>query len=241
MLRLRVGLMLLAMLASVAYGEEPPPAPKTTRVNLVVQKGVEGTGTKSEPFVFDSSSICLVALPATVAAADLTSLEWDLEDGPADAIIIEQRLVAFSLTNSGLHQVSARWAGGWGKAWLRIKGPNGPPVDDDPSALIGRVTRSLTGPDAKADAAKLSAICDQIVEELAGSEIKETGDLFEAWEAAFGGQNALKGKYPDLAKLLREVLPAAGESTPISDTDRTALSQKFKQISQGAKGVANGK
>lgn len=111
---------------SVGYCDDPkpvpvPPTPKPSAV-ITAPKEVSGIGTKKDPYIFTSSTRCLLSL---VGAAEGT--KWDTADSPSDAVVIDGKYLSFSLFENGLYEVVAYGPDVYSKVWFSIKSGLDPP------------------------------------------------------------------------------------------------------------------
>ena len=211
---------------AVASAEEPTPAPGA----IVAGKGVTGTGKRADPFVFDSSTKCVLRLMG--ARGDV---QWDLEDSPSDAEVIGGGVLVFSLAEPGDYVVWAAWSDGRAKAWFRIKGANGPPEPVD--QIVRRVRDSFTGSDAKADAIKFRAACEGLSAALEAGQITKLGQMEDALKAGLDANGWKQGKYPDLSRLCGELWGAGVPDGPIDSATREKFVAQLKTMGKACEGV----
>lgn len=209
----------------MSYGDEA----KLVDHKIVVPKGVNGEGKRKDPFVFDATTKCFLTLP-TSADTGLNKLEWDLEDGPPDAETMGDmgKIVVFSLTTPGLYQVSARWDGGWAKAWLEIKTSGPPPPPSPQSDIDKRIKAAFIGSTAVPDAVAFGKVATGMANALDAGDIKTTETFAAAWEAALK-KVGWKAAYPDVTKLAGELFNGKGRD--LSPEDIQDFSSKMKLLS----------
>ena len=119
--------VLLLFLPLIAFGENDEPKPETPTSSSQEEVRVEaltsvGKGTKSEPFVFDSSSVPIIKFPVSEKKVD-----WDLDEAPVPVFLLENRYVAFSLNKPGTYKVVVFGDGIYRKIWFTIKSGTDPP------------------------------------------------------------------------------------------------------------------
>ena len=104
-----------------------PPTPEQDLSVLVAPKGVSGTGKKLDPYVFTTSTRCLLRL-----TGQNKDVVFDIEDAPSDIEIIENRYASFSLYEPGLYQLTAHGGAVYSKVWFQIKSGTDPPPHIEP-------------------------------------------------------------------------------------------------------------
>lgn len=85
-----------------------------------------GKGTKSEPFVFDTSSVPIIKFPVGDK-----KVNWDLDEAPVPVFLIEDRYVAFTLDKPGNYKIVVFGDGIYRKIWFTIKSGTDPPDTPD--------------------------------------------------------------------------------------------------------------
>lgn len=143
-----VAVSLIAMV-SAGWADDIPP-PKTdpvepAAVKLVAPKEVSGTGTKLDPYIFTTSTRCILQLSEPVKG-----VKWDKDNAPPDTEILDDRYASFSLYKPGLFQLVA-YEGMYSNVWFRIKSGTDPPTPDvdpvdpddpddvDPQPTVGKL------------------------------------------------------------------------------------------------------
>lgn len=216
--------VLLPLFAALK-ADDPTPAPPA----ITASKEVTGTGKRSDPFVFDASTKCILKL--ATAAAD--PVKWDVEDAPASSEVIGNAVI-FALSEPGDYVVIAHGPACYAKAWFTIKGPNGPPGPSNQLAV--KLKAVLVGADAKADAAKLAGMCAATADAIEAGKFKTMGDLVAAWKAVQAANQWPAGKYPGLPDVIRLAMPPADETATIDP----AIGPNLRTIEKTARGMANG-
>lgn len=142
-----LSITVLLLVGSAVLADDPAPPPQPMPPVLIAPKEVSGTGTKSDPYIFTTSTRCILELTGTVA--DLQTVKWDKDDAPSDTEIIAGRYASFSLYQTGLFQLTAHGGDIYSKVWLQIKsgtdpppgpvppGPNPPP--DEKPIVVGKL------------------------------------------------------------------------------------------------------
>jgi hypothetical protein len=228
-MRFVVALSLSLWLGSFAFADDPQPTPAPVPAVMpavIAGKDVTGTGKRADPFVFDQSTKCVLRLIGTAA-----DVRWTMDDAPPDIEVIGNAMV-FSLASPGEYVVFASWDDGAVVAWLKIKGPNGPPVDD----LASKLKAALTGPDAKQDAAKLSGMCAAMADAIQAGKLKTMADWDVAWKLAQQTNMWPAGKYPAMPDIIRLAIPPAEETLPIPP----ATVPNLRVIEKTARAISNG-
>lgn len=118
-----------------------PPAPEQDVAVLVAPKEVSGTGKRLDPYVFTTSTRCILRL-----TGQNTGVAFDIDDAPSDIEIIDNRYASFSLYEPGLFQLTAHGGSIYSKVWFQIKSgtdpPPGPPTPGpgpDDQAVVGKL------------------------------------------------------------------------------------------------------
>lgn len=122
----------LTLCTASAWAADPPPVnpptPEQDLSVLVAPKEVSGTGKKLDPFVFTTSTRCILRL-----TGQNTGVVFDVDDAPSDIEIIDNRYASFSLYEPGLFQLTAHGGTVYSKVWFQIKsGTDPPPVPQPP-------------------------------------------------------------------------------------------------------------
>lgn len=100
------------------------PIPATNR--LLPEKEVSGTGTRTDPYIFTKSTRSLLRLSVSDESV-LKDVEWDLEDAPTDALVLDKKYILWSLFKEGDFQVISHGPSVYCKVWIRIKTGTDPP------------------------------------------------------------------------------------------------------------------
>ncbi len=136
--------VLLTLCTTSLWAADPPPVnPPTPGQDLsvlVAPKEVSGTGKKLDPFVFTTSTRCILRL-----TGQNTGVVFDIDDAPSDIEIIDNRYASFSLYQPGLFQLTAHGGTIYSKVWFQIKSGTDPPEPKPP----------VPGPDDKPVVGKL--------------------------------------------------------------------------------------
>jgi len=218
-------LTLLCSIALPVLADDPMPKP----LGIQAVDGIEGTGKKDSPFQFDSSKICMLFLPPEIADADLTDIEWDVEQAPSGAKILHnKRIIAFPIDETGLFTATAHGKIGYFKVWFEIKGPNGPPA---PLNIKLKVSKALNGPTAKTDAVALIGTCQATIDTI--SNFKDTAELQQKFAEALNKNGWHPGVYADIHAIFNEQIPP-GEAKLIDDAEKARLINFFSDVEAGA-------
>lgn len=232
MIRFTTIIMILkfAVLASSLLGEDRPTPPL-----IAASSDVKGTGKRSDPFVFDQSTKCVLKI---TGAMDM--VEWDLEDAPASTEVID-RIVIFSLSDPGDYLIIAHGPSMYAKCWFRVKGPNGPPAPVSPiSTIPTKLKASLVGPDVKTDANKLAGLVSATADALQAGQYQSMKELNAAWKAGQAATQWPANKYVGMPDIIRLAIPPVDEKTVISPAMRVEFVAALRVIEKTAKEVANG-
>lgn len=226
-------LCVFAFLCSPVLANDPAPTPVQDLSVIVADKAVTGSGKRNDPFVFDSSTKCILKLTGASAA-----VAWDTEDCPTSSEVID-RLLIFSLAEPGTYVVYARFDNGSAKAWFEIKGANGPP--QPVNALAAKLKAALTGPDAKADAVQFTAIVRGVADQIEANPPKVHKSLKALFTTTLGGTGWPAGKYPQLPDLWRSILPSVDETKEITQAELRELVAAMRLLQKTGESIANGK
>ncbi len=214
----------LAVGLSVRADDPTPAVP-----SIVASKGVEGTGKRSDPFMFTPDSKCLLKI---VGAVD--PVEWNLDDAAPDAEPLGN-VVVFGQAVPGEFVVDAHWTGGRARAWFVVQ-PRGPPVPPTPEdGIAKRVKSALAG--QPGDAVKFKAAYDALADALEAGTIKTRGQMEDSLAAALKANSWPTGKYGDLSKLSGELWGKGVGDGAIDATMRAAFLTSLKTVSTACEGV----
>jgi hypothetical protein len=144
-----------------------PPTPEQDLSVLVAPKEVSGTGKKLDPFVFTTSTRCLLRL-----TGQNTGVVFDLEDAPTDLEIIENRYAVFSLYEPGLYQLTAHGGSIYSKVWFQIKSGTDPPSPPVPTPVEPPVVGKLWVVIVK-DGAHLSQLPSSQIQALLSASVRD--------------------------------------------------------------------
>lgn len=226
-------LCVFAFLCSPVLADDPVPTPVQDLSVIVADKAVTGTGKRNDPFVFDSSTKCILKLTGASAA-----VAWDTEDCPTSSEVID-RLLIFSLAEPGTYVVYARFDNGSAKAWFEIKGANGPPQPIN--ALAARLRVALAGADAKADAVQFAAIMRGIADATEANPPTTHKPLKALWDSTLKSNAWPTGKYPLLPDVGRLAIPTADETMAIDAVQLAAIVANLRTLQKTAEAIGNGK
>lgn len=116
----------LFLLSATLYAEAPKPetpvAPSSQEEVKPEVFTTVGKGTKSEPYVFDLTSVPVIHFPIGDKR-----VEWDLDEAPVPVFLIKEEYVAFSLAKPGNYKIVVFGDGVYKKIWLTIKSGTDPP------------------------------------------------------------------------------------------------------------------
>lgn len=210
---------------------------------------VVGDGSPDKPFVFacGSKGKLSVTTDADQVAWIVTScagvdpevlpggrMLWFATDQPG-------RYVAFiALAKSVKEGEQSKLVAGGAACWFEIRGPNGPP-DPVKQTLRSRTVTAITGPDARADAQKLSGLVSAVADALADGEYSDTGQLFTAWNKALAKGGWPAGRYREVPQIFRDVfapIPPGSDAVPINDQLRKALLENLRLVESAAEEVS---
>lgn len=104
---------------------DDPPLDPTVPSKIVAPTEVSGIGTKVDPYVFTTSTRCVLEL-----MGKNEGVTWDIEDAPTDTTILVNRYASFSLYEDGMFQIIAYGDGVYSKVWFKIKSGTDPPLPD---------------------------------------------------------------------------------------------------------------
>lgn len=224
-------LLILLLLGTSAFADDPTPVDD---LNVIVApKECLGTGKRNDPFVFDSSTRCVLKLTGKSAP-----VVWDLEDAPKDIEPLDRALV-FSLAEPGNYLVIAQFEGGFAKAWFEIKGPNGPP--SPVNELAARLRAALVGSDAKTDAVKFAEAMRGVADLIEKNPPKVHKSLMAIWTTTLEAVEWPAKKYPLLPDVGRLAIPTADETTAIETAQLAVIVANLRTLQKTAEGIANGK
>lgn len=217
-------LLLLIPLAALA---DDPVAPVAAPA-IVASKDVTGTGTRSDPFVFDSKVKPLLRI---VGAPE--PVEWDTKNCPTDTEAIGNVLI-FSLSEPGEYITYAGFGTKHETAWFVIKSGTDPPKPEDPAAgLSRRVKTALAG--NPQDAVKFAAVMDSLNEAL--PTINRLGEFESKMAKGLTAVNWPVGAYPDLSRLAGDLFGKQVADRALTAEDRAEFAASLKALSAACKAV----
>lgn len=167
---------LSALLSVSLFAQEPNPpvpVPPKPQASIVASKEVSGTGKREDPFIFTSSTKCILKLSEAVK-----EVKWDVDNCPQGTEIIAEQIIVFDLHSKGEFTTTA-YGPIYSKVWFVIKsgtdpptpgptppGPTPNPVDPDSVGLLRVLiltpnsTKVLTSPQQAAiNSTLVSAYC----------------------------------------------------------------------------------
>ena len=222
-------LAILILSVPPVLGDEPkpvPPVPQPTPVpviSIVASKDISGTGKKKDPYVFTSSTKCLLRL-----SVPSDSVKWDVDDAPSDVEILDNRFVAFSLYEAGTFQVTAYGEGVYSKVWFTIKSGTDPPApqpgpEPTPSPDDGKTTGLIRVLIIR-DGETLSNLPQSQINQFSSQKLREYCDSHCAKGA--------NGKTPEL-KIYDEATDVSAQSAQIKEAFKIAIDDMAKANSAG--------
>lgn len=222
---------LLLLVCAVAAADEPLP-PVMDPAVIVASKDVTGTGKKSDPFVFDTSTKCLLRFTGSAEG-----IAWDTDDCPADFEVIDGKYGSFSLATPGLYQTAVHGGSVYSKCWFEIKGPNGPPVPDDSgSSIARRVKAAFKGQPIvvgqSSDTSRFQAVCDELAKSIDAGKVPKQSDFEKQMEAGLNAVGWPKGKYSDLTALCAELFDGPDNDWTLTAENKAAYVTSLRAISK---------
>ena len=125
--------LFLLLCCSLGFAQDPQPTPIEPKPQpaIIAPVGVSGTGSRVDPYLFDSSTRCLLKL-----VGDDPVTGWDTKDCPSDLEILADKYLSFSLNEPGEYQVIVY--GPNVRAWFIVsgKGPRPPPTPPEPPTPV---------------------------------------------------------------------------------------------------------
>lgn len=225
-------LTILLLGAGSALASDPAPTPADPSV-ITASKEVSGTGKRQDPFVFDSSTKCVLRLTGPVAG-----IQFDLEDAPTNTEVIDRALI-FSLAEPGLFQIIAHGPNCYSKVWFEIKGSNGPP--SPVNALATQLRAALAGDNARSDAARLHGMTGALADALEAGQFTNYGQMHAAWKATQAANKWPAGLYPKLPDVIRLAIPTAEETVALDASNTPAILANLRILEATAKSISEGK
>lgn len=210
---------------------------------------VTGDGTQLKPFVFPVGSKGKLSI-----ATDADAVTWILDGCQAvdPEMLPGGRVLWFETRTPGKYPVfialakqvkeaeASKLVAGGTACWFEIAGPVGPP-SPVVETLRSRTVAALAGPDAKADAGKLSGIVGAVADALADGEYADAVQLNKSWNTALQKGAWPTGKYPAVPQIFRdifELLPAGSEGIPLPDQVRKTLIENLRLVESAADEVS---
>ena len=212
-------LFLFAILPSLALAQDPTPVDDL--VAIVAPKEVTGTGKRSDPFVFDSSTKCVLRLTGKV-----DGIAWNLDDAPPSAEPLGSALV-FSLKDTGEFHVMAHGNNSLPHAWIIIKSGADPPKPED--SITRRVKAALMG--NPVDAGKFGAVCNELARVMDAGKFARLSEMHAAMKAGLDAVAWVPGKYPDLSTLTGELFGAGVEDRALSAEEKVIFARELRAMS----------
>jgi hypothetical protein len=207
----------------------PPVPPPVVEASLVAP-GVPGTGQRNDPYLFTASTKCAIRLTGPAPNA-----VWDISDAPTDFEVIGQ-VAIFSLSEPGTFLVYVRGEGWHSKCWFQIKSGTDPPIVED--SIAKRVKSALVGPDAKADAARFSAVCGELSKALEAGSITRLAAMATSLKAGLDAVGWVPGKYPGMSTLAGELFGVDVPDKPLDADTKAQFTKQLKLISKACEEVS---
>lgn len=219
-------LAILLLLAGPVLADEPSPTDDLSVI--VASSGVSGTGKRSDPYVFDTSTKCALRLTGKSAA-----VKWDLEDCPTDTEAID-RVLIFSLAQPGTYVVWVQCDNTTAKAWFEVRSGAGPPPTPQ-NTITTRVKTSLAG--QPKDAATFGVVCEELAKALDAGTIVKQSNFESSMQAALTSVSWQVGKYADLSKLTGELFDRGDKDWTLTAEDKATFAKHLRTIAEACKGI----
>ncbi len=117
-------LTFLLLFPPLLYAEAEPKPEGSTEPSVISTHAAKGTGTKTDPFIYNDSSIPVLAYTGDA------QVKWDLEEGPPNVSWLTETMIGFPLSQEGSYRITLYGDGVYKKLWLTIKSGTDPPKDD---------------------------------------------------------------------------------------------------------------
>jgi len=178
-----------------------------------VSPDTQGTGTRDDPHVFDTSTPCILSLPPSA-----TKVTWHLKDGPPGAFVLTPNLVAFTLAEPrDDYVVHATWLDADATTvssslvWVSVRSPSpGPGPGPSPlvPALAKRVNAAFVGQPPETilkDKDIFASTLTALVQEIDAGNVTKVSILYAKLDAGLKANKWTPQRYPDITALFGEM------------------------------------